>query len=206
MLKIFCHQKLLILTNDEEQYFTPPAEFYQSYIYCKYKSNDDLLKIMAICETDAKLQLALIYHPNINELIAAFKLLHTEIVAAGGIVKNEQDEVLLIERKGRWDLPKGKAEKNETIEQTAIREVMEETGVKNLVIDNLAYTTIHTYKEDKVQIWKTTHWYNMNCTGMQNLQPQVAEKITDVKWVALNTIKQYTNNCFGNVKEILESL
>jgi 8-oxo-dGTP pyrophosphatase MutT (NUDIX family) len=59
------------------------------------------------------------------------------IVAAGGLVFNENKELLMIYRRSKWDLPKGKLDEGETIEECAIREVEEETGVQQIILGKL---------------------------------------------------------------------
>ena len=74
-----------------------------------------------------------LYHEKEEKLLKhLFKKLRV-VTAAGGMVLNDKDEILFIYRKKRWDLPKGKTEKNETIESSAIREVEEETGVERMI-------------------------------------------------------------------------
>ena len=75
-----------------------------------------------------------------------------KIIAAGGLVTNENNELLMIFRRGKWDLPKGKLDKGETIEECAIREVEEETGIGNhmtcpsmigvTIIQNITYNNL----------------------------------------------------------------
>jgi 8-oxo-dGTP pyrophosphatase MutT (NUDIX family) len=67
------------------------------------------------------------------------------IIAGGGIVTNELGELLMIFRRGKWDLPKGKLDEGESIEDCAIREVEEETGVKNLKLGAKLLVTEHEY-------------------------------------------------------------
>jgi len=51
----------------------------------------------------------------------------------------------MIFRRGKWDLPKGKLDKGETLEQCAVREVREETGLKKIKLQSPLMTTYHTY-------------------------------------------------------------
>lgn len=69
------------------------------------------------------------------------------IAACGGLVQNDKQEILFIYRRKKWDLPKGKLDKGETLEECAIREVMEETGAKNIALENLRLETFHIYIE-----------------------------------------------------------
>ena len=65
-------------------------------------------------------------------LIDMFKTKLPLVQAAGGLVRNNKGKMLFIFRKNKWDLPKGKVDKGETLENGAMREVEEETGVKKL--------------------------------------------------------------------------
>jgi 8-oxo-dGTP pyrophosphatase MutT (NUDIX family) len=127
------------------------------------------------------------------------------IVAAGGIVCNERDELLLIFRRGVWDLPKGKLDEGETIEQCAVREVEEETGVQNVELGKFIYTTRHEYfdKWIKSEVIKETHWYAMRIFGNQTLVPQKEEEIDEILWVPANDVKNYMNNMHKNIIEVI---
>src|SRR5436190_10418844 len=85
----------------------------------------------------------------------------TIVQAAGGLVKNNSDEYLFIFRRGKWDLPKGKADKNETPQQTALREVQEECGLNDLEIVSGLPATYHSYPEKQKNILKHTYWFLM---------------------------------------------
>lgn len=130
----------------------------------------------------------------------------TNIEAAGGIVKNSNNEVLFIHRLGKWDLPKGKLESDETIEEAAIREVEEETGIQNLKLEKFINTTHHIYRDKKsnAPILKTTFWYLMNYQGNVQLTPQTEEGITKVEWKNKENINsEVLTNTFQNIILIL---
>lgn len=120
-------------------------------------------------------------HDVIKNCLSKFKL----IKAAGGIVQNAENKYLLILRNERWDLPKGKAEQGETIAQTALREVEEETGVGNLVEDGLICKTYHIYYMFDEWILKQTSWYNMHTANDLTIPttPQTEEGIELAEWV-----------------------
>lgn len=127
----------------------------------------------------------------------------TLIEAAGGLVKNERNEYLFIFRLGKWDLPKGKAEYDETPEMTAVREVEEECGLTNLKIEKKLTKTFHTYHEKGKSILKKTHWFLMNVEGPQVLAPQTEEGITEVKWIAEDKIKEVVlGNTYASIRGI----
>lgn len=134
----------------------------------------------------------------------------TKIIAAGGIVFNEKNEVLLIFRRGFWDLPKGKLDDGETVENCALREVCEETGVlsSNLSITKFAGITHHQYFDKYLQkeVLKETYWYYMHLSGNNNLKPQTQEDIEEIRWVSAEKIAGYYNNTYRNIVEILQPL
>jgi len=126
------------------------------------------------------------------------------IVAAGGIVENEEGKILFQYRRGKWDLPKGKLDDGETIEECAVREVEEETGLRNIELGELVGVTHHSYTERNKEIDKETHWYAMKVTGEQNLVPQLEEDILELKWVSEHELTPYLSNSFANIVEIVE--
>jgi len=144
------------------------------------------------------------YHPNLDELKKAFFKKFTFIQAAGGLVMNEKKEILIIFRRGKWDLPKGKLNKGENLEACAVREVEEETGLKKVKLVSTLTITYHTYHEGARFILKESHWYNMKAGGDQKLIPQTTEDIHEIKWVKTDELKQYMKNMFPSVTDVLQ--
>lgn len=127
----------------------------------------------------------------------------TCIEAAGGIVQNENKDLLFIFRRGKWDLPKGKIENDETPEICAAREIEEETGVKNLNLKHKIGETYHIYEENKTMILKTSHWFYFISNGQQHTAAQTEEDISEVKWIHTRNIKEPMANTYQNIKDIL---
>ena len=127
-----------------------------------------------------------------------------KIVAGGGIVENEEGKILFQFRRGKWDLPKGKLDEGESIEECAVREVEEETGLTNIQLGSLIGITHHYYTENGKPIEKETHWFNMKVTGTQELVPQLEEDITELRWVAKDEVEEYLSNTFHNITEIVK--
>ncbi len=130
-----------------------------------------------------------------------FKLIQT----GGGLVKNNHDEILLIFRRGKWDLPKGKLENNETLEECALREVQEETGLQQLKITNKINVTYHVYAEFGKKILKESHWYTMLSKINEALVPQTEEDITDIKWVKKKDLENCISNSFPTIAAVLKN-
>jgi ADP-ribose pyrophosphatase YjhB (NUDIX family) len=125
------------------------------------------------------------------------------IDAAGGLVRNEKGELLMIFRNGKWDLPKGKIEKDETPEVAAVREVEEECGIKKLKIIKPLQITFHTYLHNEKFVLKKTHWYEMTCADDKKLKPQKEEGITDVKWMKEKEVETAMENTFYSILDVV---
>lgn len=152
----------------------------------------------------AKIHAAVFQHPDLEELKKAFFKKFTIIQAAGGLVRNEKGEILLIFRRGKWDLPKGKLDKGEDLAQCAVREVEEETGLTDVSIEAPLTVTYHTYHEGTKFILKESHWYSMRAKGDQPLTPQTEEDIHDILWVAENELEPYKKDSFPAIVDVLE--
>jgi ADP-ribose pyrophosphatase YjhB (NUDIX family) len=125
------------------------------------------------------------------------------IMAAGGLIENEKGELLLIFRKKHWDLPKGKLDEGESIEECAVREVEEETGLKNVQIGELVDVTLHQYEENGELITKKTAWYKMKGSSADTLVPQTEEQIEEIKWIKPSEIEPYMQNTYPNIIHII---
>ena len=120
--------------------------------------------------------------------------------AAGGKVFNSEKEVLFIYRFDKWDLPKGKLEKGESIEQCAIREVEEECGVSNLTIENKLETTYHIFERKGKLIFKITYWFLMTTNYDGELIPQIEEGIDKVVFKNEQSTFKALTNTYENIK------
>ena len=129
-----------------------------------------------------------------------------KIIAAGGLVTNENNELLMIFRRGKWDLPKGKLDDGETIEQCAVREVEEETGIGNVELGDLIGLTFHEYFDRWIndEAIKETHWYEMKVKGSPTPTPQEEEHIEKIIWANDAAIKECLKNSYPNIEDIIE--
>lgn len=125
------------------------------------------------------------------------------VTAAGGVVYNEANELLLIKRQGKWDLPKGKRDDGEEIETAAIREVQEECGISNLEIRSFITLTYHTYFLEGKRVLKTTHWYQMQYTGTEVLIPQTEENITEAAWFNIRELNIDALDTYNSIRWLL---
>ncbi|MCE2704794.1 MAG: NUDIX hydrolase [Bacteroidota bacterium] len=130
-----------------------------------------------------------------------------KIIAGGGVVVNENNQVLFIYRRKKWDLPKGKLDPGEDIKACAIREVMEETGIRNLTIGNLIIVTTHSYEENGMNMQKETHWFEMKASTVDNstLTPQLEEDIEKIEWVSPENLEEYLSETYTTIQQVLNS-
>ena len=124
------------------------------------------------------------------------------IKAGGGVVKNNNDQILFIYRLKKWDLPKGKLDKGETIRECAKREVEEETKVK-VNLKQKIISTWHTYTRNKKFILKKTTWFKMDCVDDSKMKPQKKEKIEKVEWMNNSTIKEILLNSYKTLNHVM---
>ena len=139
---------------------------------------------------DSNNESAFVYSSNLKELFRDFCQFYKIIEAAGGLVFNEENKVLAILRNNIWDLPKGKIEKGETNEDAALREVEEETGLKNIKLKRLLTKTYHTYFDPRKnrKVLKISYWYEMKSKAKE-LSPQLEEGIELAEWIDLSELK-----------------
>ncbi|WP_452221512.1 NUDIX hydrolase [Lacinutrix salivirga] len=139
-------------------------------------------------------------HHNEKSLLKNFLKLLPNVIAGGGKVYNDNSEILFIYRNDKWDLPKGKTEKHESIETTALREVEEETGVAKLKIVKPLPTTYHIFKRNGRLKIKITYWFEMKTTFKGKLYPQENEGITKVAWLNPAQIEEAMSNSYANIR------
>lgn len=143
---------------------------------------------------------------NFDDVFNFFKNNFYYIEAAGGVIE-KNNKILCIKRLGKWDLPKGKLDKNETIENAAIRECEEECAVKNLKIIKQLHSTLHLYPYKNSFALKQTFWFYMKTNYDKCLIPQTEEDITEVKWFTKQDIKDIVlNNTYLAIKDVLNDI
>jgi 8-oxo-dGTP pyrophosphatase MutT (NUDIX family) len=202
-IKIYFNNKPLFLCDEIDKELDPYIHHDDAVFIDELNSHT--VKAMIHEMNQTRIHAGVFYHPDLDELKKVFFKKFTLVQAAGGLVENEKKEILLIFRRGMWDLPKGKLDEGESLEECAVREVEEETGLQNVKLIASLALTYHTYYEGARYILKESHWYKMLVSGQQKLIPQSAEQITDIKWVKKNELSNYLEKCYPSVADILQS-
>lgn len=162
----------------------------------------DLLMVIDLLN-NTSLNAVFLVDENENCLLDLFLKKLPNVIAGGGKVYNKKGKILFIYRNNKWDLPKGKIEANETIEETSIREVEEETKVKNLEITKPLPTTYHIFKRNGVYKIKITYWFEMFTNYKGRLKPQKKEGITKAKWLGPTKVSKVLENSYANIKLLM---
>lgn len=125
--------------------------------------------------------------------------------AAGGIVQARSGEILFIHRLGCWDLPKGKVEESESLEQAASREITEETGIGILENQKFLCSTWHTYHHKGKDILKETTWYSYTTPETSNTTPQSEEDIQRAEWLGSERICEVVDDTYPSIIDVIEA-
>ena len=194
MYKVFFNQKPLILTN-KIQYLSDT----EPLLFIKYTSVTQIIKALK----SSKNSKVFLYHKDMDKLWKGFKKKFPIVEAAGGLVKRTDNKLLFIFRNDKWDLPKGGVEKKELIIDAAKREVTEETGVTDIIVEKRISETYHIFKKGKRFRLKKTYWFKMSTTYMGKTKPQTEEGIEKTKWVSNKNIEDILNDAFENIRIIV---
>jgi ADP-ribose pyrophosphatase YjhB (NUDIX family) len=199
--KVFYNNRCLIIT-DSINLISP-------------KSGDDYLEFVCeksfskkINEFENKKTLGDLYIYTKESAKKLFELYSSNFIyvaAAGGVVRNEKLQILFIYRFNKWDLPKGHVEEDEEFDKAAYREVVEETGVKNLTLTKKIASTFHVYMLNGKRCMKETHWYEMNCFDSAKLCPQTSEAIEKAKWVYISELNPILIKTYPSIKDLIKN-
>lgn len=203
MYKIYINEKPLILAETisvRDSWHSEKKTLVVQYL----KKSKQILQYIDMLSKSNKIDKVIIHHIDKKLLKNDFLNLTNIVVAGGGLVFNDKKELLVIFRRGSWDLPKGKIEKNEHKRLGALREVMEETGVDNVLIDKKVGKTYHIFnhKGNKRSL-KLTYWYAMFTSFDKALTPQAEEDIEKAEWVKPEKFLKEYKPMYKNINDIV---
>jgi len=197
MYKVFYNQKPINFTTvlGKNTKNTP-------LFFIKYANANSITKALK----DKTVTEVYLYHSNPDKFEKHFFRTFPFVEAAGGLVQHQDGRFLFIYRNNKWDLPKGKIEKNETLIKAAKREVSEETGVTDLEVKRPLPITYHIYNANGKFKVKKTYWFFMMSKFNGSLLPQFEENIKMAVWKGINEIPKLMENAYENIKIILKEI
>ncbi|RDK84695.1 NUDIX hydrolase [Marinirhabdus gelatinilytica] len=190
MYKVFVKDIPIILSTEKKigsNYKSIPIKLARFKKIIKKINNGELLYVN-------------LYHKNPEKLEKFLRKKLKVVEAGGGMVFNPKKEILFIRRNGKWDLPKGKMEKGESFEEAAVRETMEETGVKDLKVKRFITKTYHVFKRNDKFKLKITYWYEMYTDYDGELIPEANEGIKKVRWKNFEKAQKALQDSYENIK------
>ena len=195
--KFFVNNKIVYLTNNPSSVNNLVGN--TDFIIEPYTNEQSLASSFKIIFNDLNTSNYILFHKDVEKLKNDFLAHFICLEAAGGVVYNTKNEILLIHRRGFWDLPKGKMEIDETIEDTAIREVEEETGLTNVSI-------LKPYDIDGKPAMKISYWFEMKTDFEAALIPQTEEDIEQAIWVKKEDVPTYFDNMYSSIIDVLKEV
>ncbi|MEK9613019.1 MAG: NUDIX domain-containing protein [Flavobacteriaceae bacterium] len=194
MYKVFYNQKPIFFTTELNKISDETP-----LLFLKYSNQESIVKALR----SKKNKGVYLYHPRAEKLEKLFIKKFPLVEAAGGLVEHKNGTILFIYRNNKWDFPKGKIEKGEVIIDAAVREVMEETGVADLVVNKPLSTTYHIYRASKQFKLKKTYWFLMKSGYSAPLRPQIEENIQMAVWKSKEEFPKLMENAFENIKILM---
>ena len=195
MYKVFFNQKPILLTTD----IIPPKED-SPFFYVKFTNKKFIVQMLK----SKKVKMLYLFHSKEDKLWYYFLNMFKLVEAAGGLVRNlETNHYLFIFRNQKWDLPKGRINKNEEVKDAAIREVEEETGAENLSIIKSLNTTYHIFKKNRKYRLKKTFWYLMETDYTGELTPEKKEGIEKANWIDKKLIASLKSRMYQNINLVI---
>lgn len=201
MYKIYINDRPIIFSQVGD------VEFSNVDNFTIFSESDDLTfntDFLAMIEQRGGL---IIKSSNVKESMEHFCGGLVKIEAAGGLVYDKSREnILFIYRRDKWDLPKGKIDEDEGIQEAALREVAEECGIKTHSIKSFLTESFHIYQMKNKWYLKKTYWFNMQCSGDEVLIPQAEENITAIEWMNKKDLSKIKANTYQMIADIIDHL
>jgi len=196
MYKVFFKDRSIFLGDKSE------SSNFEGMVYA-WTEGESLEGLTLQFDEDEQKEAIFIVADDLNELYYHFKSCFKYIEAAGGVVYNSNAQILAIYRLDKWDLPKGKVEKGESVREAAVREVEEECGISGVEIVKEVNSTYHTYWMKGKFVLKRTYWYEMSYSGLEELVPQTEEDIQEAKWLSQDNLEEFRSNTYASILEVI---
>ena len=197
MHKIYFEKRCILICSPDDQILSDP-----NIIQFSPGEDLDIHALVNMVEVSDSLQRVCIPTDDTESTYKAICAEFLEVNAGGGLVSNRRGDYLFINRNNLWDLPKGHQDPGEDIAVTALREVEEETGIKDLILKDLICITDHCYKRNGIWHLKHTWGYDMLHNDPDDLTPQTEEDITKAAWVAKSSLPPYLLNTYPSIQEV----
>jgi 8-oxo-dGTP pyrophosphatase MutT (NUDIX family) len=199
-------QKYVVYLNEKAIFFNNPQGLQDQpvdIIPLSGRTENTVLNAVFFVDNSKNDKIAVLLNEiNLEQGIDLLKTHLKFLTAAGGIVVNQQNQHLFIHRLGKWDLPKGKAAKNETPMLTASREIEEETGIHVNADGHFLCHTYHIYKLKRTSILKKTWWYKFETEDTSIPLPQTEEAITQAAWLNLEEAGDAASQSYPSIKDV----
>ena len=197
MYKLYFSDKVIIIDDDASKYGAQEVTF--------VTPSDPSIEKAKLLQKVQNTKRWVMITDDVEALYRAVTESFPQIEAAGGLVENERGEILMIFRHTRWDLPKGKLEACEAINECAVREVEEECGITGMELGRRLEITSHFYRLEGEWMMKKTTWYAMRYRGNEKPVPQVEEDITAIEWVSPGKLDGYLKTTYPTIVDVFES-
>ncbi|MBO4558347.1 MAG: NUDIX domain-containing protein [Bacteroidales bacterium] len=180
------------------------------------QEGDDLASLPARFETMDDIACLAVETADPDAAFAEFISLLKREVAAGGLVRRApgflgrlfggRPRALLFYRRGAWDMPKGHVDPGETLEQTALREVTEETGLRRLQLGAPICTTYHTWHNPAGEfVLKESHWFAMKAAGREKVVVETEEDIERYAWCGRCRLRRLLPAAWPSIRDVFNA-
>ncbi len=182
------------------------ADYGDNRVYYRYQQSDDLSQLPLWFEKVDDIEALVIEADNPASAFTEFISSLKREVAAGGVISNDKGQTLLFFRRGAWDMPKGHQEPGESLEECALREVQEETGLTHIALGEPICVTYHTYHRGGNFVLKESHWYRMTLTGREKVKVQTEEDIERASWCGPTRLPRLLRHAYPSIRDVFANL